>query len=418
MISGYFMKSPQRTFLETILRRLARWTIARYQPDVVGVTGSVGKTSTKDAIACVLRGHKQLRVSEGNLNNEVGLPLGILSESVVPKTIGGWVRMVAAACIRILARGKYPELLVLEYAADHPGDINYLTGIARPRIGVVTAVGEVPVHIEHYESADAVAREKSRLIEALPAAGFAILNYDDPRVRVMGEKTRAKVITYGFEEGAEVRVSNLETRIEGGIPAGISFKLEYGGSFVPVRMERVVGRAPAYAAAAAAAVGIAFGLHLVQVAEGISYYVAPKHRMKLLRGFQHMLILDDTYNASPLSMHEAVRTVSEIPGKRKVAVLGDMRELGKFSVAAHEYLGREAAEVFDVICTVGEYARFIAEGARKARQSKKHIVSYPSVEEAIAQVPGLLRKDDVVLVKGSRALELERLVEKLVYYEN
>ena len=303
---------------------------------------------------------------------------------------------------------------MLEYAADHPGDIKHLTGIVRPRIAVVTAVGEVPVHVEFYAGPEAVAQEKARLVEAVPASGFAILNADDPRVLAMRERTRGKVITYGLGEAADVRVEGFEVRMAGEVPAGISFKLAYGGSFVPVRMDRVGGRSAATAAAAAAAVGIAFGLHLVRIAEALSFCEPLPQRLAIKQGRDGILVLDDTYNASPLSMREAVETCRGIPRRRKVAILGDMRELGKFAVPAHEALGREAAEVFQGILAVGEYARFVVEGARRARVSKLRAVAAETVEQARARIAEFVQSNDLVLVKGSRALELERIVAELL----
>lgn len=407
-------KSRSRRLLELTVRLLARATLARYRPDIVGITGSVGKSSTKEAIACVLRGERRLRASAGNLNNEIGLPLAILSDA---RESGGalfWLRVCLQALARFMVRRPYPALLVLEYAADRPGDIRYLTEIARPRIAVVTAVGEIPVHVERYAGPEAVAREKARLVEAVPASGFAILNADDPHVLAMRERARGKVITFGWGEGADVRVEGFEVRAVNGVPAGISFKLAYGGSFVPVRLDRVLGRSAASAAAAAAAVGIAFGLHLVRIAEALSFLEPLPQRLVAAEGRNEILIIDDTYNASPLSMREAIATCRDLSGRRRVAILGDMRELGKFSVPAHEALGAEAAEVFSAILAVGEYARFTAEGARRARVPKLRVSAVGTVEEAIARLAGFISPRDLVLVKGSRALELERIVDQLL----
>ncbi len=407
------MKEKLIKILKWVLQILAKWTIRKYQPGIIGVTGSVGKTSTKEAVYVVLRFLRSTRVSSGNFNNEVGLPLTILGSWT---KIGGplfWCRVICASLLRLIFRVNYPEILVLEYGADRPGDIKYLLEIVKPQIGIVTAIGDIPVHVEFYSGPDAVTREKSRLVEALPATGFAILNFDDEAVLDMKERTRAHIMNFGFGEGAEVRITNFENRMENGRPAGIAFKLEYGGSFVPVRLEDSFGKAQAYAAAAAAAVGLAFGVNLVKIAEALSYYQAPEHRMKLLVGVKGTYIFDDTYNASPLSMHAAINTVKALGNMKKIAVLGDMLEIGKYAIEAHEEIGRIVAKVFDVLVVVGPRAKFIAESAHKSGMAKRSIWSFDTADGAKLKVQELIKKGDLILVKASRAMQLDKVVEEI-----
>ena len=403
----------KRDLLKKILAVLAKWTLRKYQPGIVGITGTVGKTSTKEAVVAVLRQIRRVRASSSNFNNEIGLPLTILGSW---EKIGGWffwIKVILVSFLRIFIGGSYPEILVLEYGADRPGDIRYLTELAKPQIGVVTAIGDIPVHVEFYTGPDAVAREKSRLVESLPAIGFSILNYDDEAVYEMKEKTRAHVITFGFGESAEVRINNFEYRSEDGKPLGISFKLEYGGSFVPVRIDNAFGKAQAYAAAAAASVGLAFGMNLVKISEALGYYQAPQRRGRMIPGVKETYIFDDTYNASPLSMHAAIDTIKSFKAKRKIAVLGDMLEIGKYAIEAHEQIGRFAEKVFDILVTVGPRAKFIAESANKAGMARKNIFSFDTADEAKITVQDILRKGDLVLVKASRALELDKIVEEI-----
>lgn len=409
------MKDQFLKILKWTLRLLARWTLRKYQPGVIGVTGSVGKTSTKEAIQCVLRNIRHVRASCGNFNNELGLPLTILGD--YPK-IGGWLfwcRVIGAAILRLIFRIKYPEILILEYAADKPGDIKYLLDIAKPQIAAVTAIGDIPVHVEFYSGPDAVAREKLRLIEALPATGFAVLNYDDEAVLGMKDKTRAHTMTFGFGDGAEVRITNFENRTENGRPAGLSFKLEYSGSFVPVRLEDCFGKAQAYAAAAAAAVGLVFGMNLVRISEALSYYQSPPRRQKIIPGVKGTYIIDDSYNASPLSMHAALETVKslKIGEGRKIGVLGDMLEIGKYTLEAHEEIGHLAAKVFDILVTIGPRAKFIADAANKTGLGKKYIFSFDTADEAKLKVQEIIKKGDLILVKASRAIALDKIVEEI-----
>lgn len=392
---------------------MARLTLKKYQPGIIGVTGSVGKTSTKEAIYAVLRTFRSVRVSSGSFNNEIGLPLTILGGWT---KIGGWffwLRIIGAAILRLIFRVDYPEILILEYGADRPGDIKYLLEIARPQIGVVTAIGDIPVHVEFYSGPDAVAREKGRLIEALPATGFAVLNFDDEAVLDMKERTRAHAMTYGFADGAEVRIVNLEHRKLDDRPGGIFFKLEYGGSFVPINLQDSFGKAQAYAAAAAAAVGLAFGANLAKIADALSYYQAPDHRMKLILGVKGTYIFDDSYNASPMSMHAAINTVKSLGKMRKVGVLGDMLEIGKYTIEAHEEIGRMAAKVFDILITVGPRAKFIGDSAHKSGLPRKKIFGFETADEAKLTVQELLKKRDLVLIKASRAMVLDKIVEEI-----
>ncbi|MEK9186168.1 MAG: Mur ligase family protein, partial [Patescibacteria group bacterium] len=354
------MKNQLIKILKWKLRLLAKLTIRKYQPGIVGITGSVGKTSTKEAVNVVLRSFRSVRASSGNFNNDIGLPLTILGNY---DRVGGvffWCQVILASCLRLLVRVNYPEVLILEYGADKPGDIKYLLEIAKPQIGIVTAIGDIPAHVEFYSGPETVAREKSRLVEAIGATGFTVLNFDDQAVLDMKERTRAHVVSYGFGEGSEMRITNFEHRLDNGRPAGISFKLEYGGSFVPVHLEDSYGKAQTYAAAAAAGVGIVFGLNLVKIAEALGYYQSPEHRMKLLVGVKGTYVLDDSYNASPASMHEALNTIRSLGKMRKIGVLGDMLEIGKYTIEAHEEIGRMAAKAFDALVTVGSRAKFIA----------------------------------------------------------
>src|SRR3989344_1627973 len=225
------MKLLLRKILLWILKELARLTILRYRPGVVGVTGTVGKTSTKLAIAAVVGSEREVRASRGNFNNEIGIPLTILGDW---KKIGGiffWVRVIMASIFRVIIKVRYPEILILEYAIDRPGDMKYLLGIVRPNVSVVTAVGEIPVHVEFFSGPEEVAREKGKLVECLPVAGYAVLNGDDDAVLDIQERTRAQVMTYGFSRGNSLQITSYEYRMEKNRPAGISFKLEHGGSF-------------------------------------------------------------------------------------------------------------------------------------------------------------------------------------------
>jgi UDP-N-acetylmuramoyl-tripeptide--D-alanyl-D-alanine ligase len=415
------------------LKWLAKLTLKRFKPEIIGVTGSAGKTSAKEAIYSVLNDFKPTRRNLGNFNTEIGLPLTILGSwtekqlrpmsrknktknkllSDFSKTML-FLRVFLASFFRLIFpfRLNYPKILVLEYAADRPGDIKYLLEIARPKTGVVSTIGDIPVHVEFYQDINSVIREKSRLIEVLPAKGYAILNADDANALSMAEKTRAKIVTFGFSQNADVRITNFEIKLdeETNKPIGISFKLENKDSFIPIRILNTIGRPQAYAAAAAACVGICHGLNLVQIESGLSKYSPPESRLNILFGINNSTIIDDSYNSSPIATQSAIEAIASINAKRKIAILGDMKELGNYADKAHSKIGELAGNVFDVLIAVGPLSKIIASGAKTAGLSEENIFWVNSASEAISIAKENIQKDDLVLIKGSLSIGLKEVV--------
>lgn len=408
-----------RSLLQTILQLLARATIAERKPAIVAVTGNVGKTSTKEAIGAVLGSHKNIRVSGGNLNNELGVPLTILGDWAEEYYTQGssiwlWSRILMRGILGLILPLKYPDILVLEYGADHPGDIARLAHMFKPTVGVVTAVGEIPVHVEYFSSPEGLAREKSNLVRALEAGDLAVLNFDDPVVYDMKEVTNAQVKTFGFGENATVRISNIDLNLdEKGRPTGINFKLHMNGSFVPMRINGSLGKAQAYASAAAALVGLHFGMNMVEVSQGLAHYQGVAGRLRVLEGIKDTVIIDDTYNAAPAAMHLALDTLQECSAPRKIAVLGDMLELGKYSVQAHQAVGNKVGGLVHMLVCVGEKAKFIADAAEN-QMDPKNIFTFHTSSDAKEKVQELLLPGDLVLVKGSQGMRMEKIVEEIM----
>jgi len=421
-----------RRFLLSVLAYLARAVVRRQRPTIVGVTGSVGKTSTRDAIRVVLAADRNVRSSPKNYNNEIGLPIAIIGGDAPGRSPFRWcaavIRGIALACVRTL---RYPDVLVLEYGADHPGDIAYLTRIAGPSVAVVTEVGVA--HTEFFRSVDRVIAEKRRLITSLPRDGVAVLNRDAEDVFAMRDRTRARVVTYGFHEDAEVR--GLEYQVTHGhaelvnqaisesgrntatppSPMGIAFKVSAGGSTVPIHLTGCLGRGHASAALAATAVGLASGMHLVEIAHALAAYESPPGRMRLLPGVKRTTILDDTYNSSPLAATVAVDALADVTAGRKIAVLGDMLELGPLTKHVHEHVGELiAARGIDILVTVGEASRSTAASARAAGLPADRVIEFHVALEAGRFVQDLLQPGDVVLVKGSQGMRMERVVKELM----
>ncbi|MEK9194935.1 MAG: UDP-N-acetylmuramoyl-tripeptide--D-alanyl-D-alanine ligase, partial [Patescibacteria group bacterium] len=359
----------KKSILQNMLARLARAMICKYRPLVIAVTGSVGKTSARMAIFHLLKDTRRTRTAEKNYNNEIGVPLTILGIDHQGRRVSVWIWSLVRVWMRSMVFTRaYPEILVLEYGVDRPGDMDYLVSIARPDIAVVTAIGDVPAHVEFFKDAEALAAEKAKLVQALSVDGYAILNHDDYAVYDMKEKTKAHVMTYGFEEHADMRIVHYELRVTkdqklGDIPEGITMKMQYGGSVVPARLHRVFGTPACYAAAAAAIVGLVLNKNMVEISEALAQYEPPPGRLRLLKGIKNSFILDDTYNASPEAMRVALDTLAELPGKRKIAVLGDMLEIGTYTEAAHRSIGDKVAQCADMLVTVGSRAKFIADEA-------------------------------------------------------
>ncbi len=426
-----------KKILQKILFILAVRTLRRYTPTIVGITGSVGKTSTKEAVYTVLRWKFLVRKSEGNFNNEIGVPLTILGLPHCGKNIFCWAMGFFRVFFRLIVHDRaYPEILILEMGADHPGDIEYLVRLAPPHIGIITAIVEVPVHVEFYSGPEEIVKEKSKLISALPSDGLAIINADDNRLADIRKNSplttdlptaeKAKVVTFGFRDRVSVRIMAIEFLTEysrglhSEIPDGIIVTIQNEGITTRIKLHGTFGKPSAYAVASAFCVGLRFKLTAGEIARALEHYSAPPGRAKLIKGIKGSLILDDTYNSSPSALHEALATLHELPAKRKIAVLGDMLELGKFSEEAHLAAAYEVAEIADMLIAVGSYARLLAEGALSGGIENAKVLPREAVhtfrtsDEAGKFLDPCIREGDLILVKGSQGIRMERVVEEIM----
>ena len=364
------------------LQKSARFWRQQLDIRVIGITGSVGKSTTKELVAAVLeQGYSTLK-NVGNLNNEIGLPLTMLR----------------------LSPGH--QRAVLEMGFYVPGEIAFLCEIAKPQVGVITNIGTV--HAERAGSQEAIAKGKAELVQSLPPApgGTAILNFDDPLVREMAKQTKARVFYYGLEPRADLWADE----IEGLGLEGIRFRLHYKNETLYVRVP-LIGRHSVHTALRATAVGLVEGLTWQDIIEGL-HSGHTQLRLVAVRSENGALLLDDTYNASPQSMLAALNLLDEMNG-RKIAVLGDMLELGPYERVGHEKVGVRAAEVADEIITVGERARMIAFAARQSWFPKQAIIELENTDQAIEILREHVKENDVVLVKGSRGMQMERIVATL-----
>jgi UDP-N-acetylmuramoyl-tripeptide--D-alanyl-D-alanine ligase len=349
---------------------------------IVGVTGSSGKTSTKEMIAAVLRRKFRTQATQGNLNNHIGVPLTLLN------------------------LGRADEWGVVEMGMNHPGEIAPLAALARPQVSVITNIGRT--HIEHFQDVSEIAEEKAEIIAALPADGAAVLNADDAWTSRIRSRTHARIILAGLHRDADWRAEHVVIH-----PEGIRFELNHQGKKAPVLLP-FYSRVMVNNALLAAAVGGEAGLALDEIAEGLASVKLPGHRMELI-SHNSGWILNDAYNANPDSMKAALATLKEFPeAKRRVAVLGSMGELGAHSDNLHEEVGAAAAESgMDHLIAVGPGASFLKAGAVAAGYPGGQISLAQDAPEALAIYRELALPGDTLLIKGSRFMKLERVAQEL-----
>lgn len=413
------MKQIALRILQAVVRLCARMIVARYKPTIVAITGSAGKTSTKEAIYAALSRFKRVRKSAKNFNNELGVPLAIIGEweRISSPAFFFWLRVIGSAISQILfPSSTYPEVLVLEYGADRAGDIDRLMDIARPDIAVISAIGSIPVHVEFYAAGvEGVVREKSKLATKLPAGKCVFLNADDIHTPEIMKRTRARVETFGFSENATMRVFQFNHIYDKSTIRGALCKVQKEGSIVPVTLPAVFSVSHGYAVTAALLVAGEFGINMVSAGEALSdAYEVAEGRSRIIPGIKHTQIIDETYNSSPLALETALKTLSLITSRRKIAVLGDMLELGDYSLKAHEKAGKQIVGAVDILITVGPRARFIGNNAKKDGMKEDAVYIFETAQEAKKVLQDIMKEGDIILVKGSRAIGLDIVLEEIV----
>ena len=364
------------------LQQIAAFWRRRFNVRVIGITGSVGKSTTKELTAEILSKRFRTLKNQGNLNNEIGLPL------------------------TLLRLGPGYQCVVLEMGFYEPGDIDLLCRIAQPQVGVLTNIGTV--HASRAKSQEAIARGKSELVQALPASpiGTAILNKDDPLVVPMQEQTKATVFFYGLDPSADLWADQIESQGLDGIRFRIHFMNESFNMQAPL-----IGRHSIHTILRAISVALIEGLTWGEIITGL-HHASSQLRLVVVQTRHGALLLDDTYNASPESMLASLNLLNELPG-RKIAVLGGMNELGLYELSGHQKVGMRAAEVADEMITYRENARMIHDAARDTGFPAAHLNHFQSEEEVINYLDKTLRTGDVVLVKGAHSLRMDNIVQAL-----
>lgn len=397
-IYGKILFNMFKNHLQSYLRFWARKYLNRVKPKVIAITGSVGKTSAKNAIFEVLRIEfgQNVRKSEGNLNTETGVPLAVLGFKKAPKNVLSWLLLSIILPFRIFSNSK-TKILVLEFAADKPGDIEYLTGFIKPDIGVITSIGHS--HFEMFGTLEKVIEEKTLLINKLPENGYAVINLDDENISKLDLNGNWQTKTFGIEKEADINAQNITTEIID-YKAVTKFQICAKERF-QVELHTLGRETNIYPALIATAIADIFNISKDRIVIGLANIKSEKHRMEIFHGKNDSIILDDCYNASPSSTKAALRTLKVLPAKRKLAVLGDMLELGSIKEKAHKIIGEYSLEIVDEVLTYGKLAEIY--GGK----------NFKSKEELINYLLSNIRENDIILIKASRGMKFEVIVDAL-----
>ena len=421
-IGGSIIKKSMLKLLQNYLAACVRRAVARERPKVIAVAGSVGKSSTKEAVAVAgaayVEGARVL-VSPKNYNNELGVPLAILRSQAPGRSVFAWLHVIIKAALTAVGILRINATsLVLEFGTDHLGDIDYLISVVHPEIAVLTAIS--PEHTEFLGDLEAVANEELSLVRCLKPDGIAILNADDALVMRGRGLTEATVLTFGECEEADVRLVSAEIAVdEQDLSAsGLDVNIIAFGSAARFRMRGVFGKPHARAAAAALALMYAMDIDFHESVERLKEYRGMLGRTRIIEGIKHTALLDDSYNSSPLAAESAVRGLAYFPcneGKKRIAALGDMLELGSLAEGAHRDLGGLVAELgIDMLVACGKLAHVIAEGAQARGMSEDSIFVFPDSAAGGLFIQERLREGDVVLIKGSQGARMEKITKELM----
>lgn len=391
------MKTILKKIISEILILESRLILKKYKPFIIAVTGSVGKTSTKDAIYTVLAGKYKVRKSEKSYNSEFGVPLTILGRPSGWNSPRIWLGTIFHGLELFLFSNEYPKYLVLEVGADHPGDIRNITKWLHPHVAIITKVGKIPVHVEFFKNPEEVAIEKEYLAKGLVSGGTLILSKEDDIVSRMSAPQAGKTLYFGSEN-----IQNVEIAYEGR-PIGMRMTITLDGETRTTVTRGVLGDHHVFPLIIAIMTGKEVGMTLDEAIRAFEQHKPPLGRMNVLPGKNGMTIIDDTYNSSPDALQSALNTLRTVTGPRRVAILGDMLELGKYAVEEHKKAGEQARTCADLVISVG----------LRARGMHAHHHFNTSIEGA-EKIPALLKEGDIVLVKGSQGVRMERISKVLL----
>lgn len=394
------------------LRWLAQRQLDQFHPVVIAVTGSVGKTTTKSAVAIALGAQLDVRTAKKNYNNEFGVPLAVLGESSPGKNLWEWAKLFH----RQLVVKTFPTHLVLEFGADKPGDIQALCDFVKPHVAVLTAIS--PVHVSNYPNFGALAEEKATLGDNVAVDGLVVLNVDDSTLKLMQGRFAAPTVTYG-RMGKQAKITDIYVKIINDNAVMTKAQIDVEGEIVNLELKNCLGDAPVSACAAALLVAHHFDVSLNDAAKALNEgFVPAPGRMRPLAGIKNTLILDDTYNAAPASVMAGLDVLKLFtvgrPDMRRIAVLGKMAELGQYSESEHVTVGRRVADVADIFVATGLEMADAANEAERAGMKKGSVIRVNDAVEAGRWLDANVHEGDIVFVKGSQSARMEKAVKDII----
>jgi UDP-N-acetylmuramoyl-tripeptide--D-alanyl-D-alanine ligase len=385
---------------------------------VIGITGSVGKSSAKKAIYEILKKKYKVYCDKSCYSADISIPLAIIGLESGGHSVDKWIRIIFKTISSLIKKNDYPDVIILEMGVNKPNDMKKMLAAAKLDIGIITSIGNFPSHTEYFKDAKQIVREKFLLARSLGKKDLAILNLDDELIKELSGSVKAEIITYGFGESADIRAEEIlsggkKFRTEDG-SMGMRFKISFKGTTMPFRLPYALGRGQIYSALSAVAIGIRFGFNLVEMSEILSSYQPLAGRMKIIKGVNGSLIIDDTFNSNPNSALSALETIKKLEAPRKIAVLGDMLELGERCEAGHKEVGKDVARSVDFLFTYGDKSKTIGQQAQKNEMKEENIFHFENIEELIDLLKKAIQAGDIILIKGSRAMHMEKIVREIM----
>lgn len=405
--------------IKSLLRYEAQLVLAKYKPKVIAIIGGVGKTSTKDAVYLVISRNFFVRKSEKSFTAELGIPLTIIGSPIGNGSLFQWLKNILLGFKLLVWKSRYPQYLILEIDADKPGDLEAVSVFLKPDILIVTAIGDVPPHVELFSNTESYLVEEKFLIDAVKPQGTVIYNKDDLKTEELLNNIDLKKLSCGTGLESIIRGSDFSIIYTGDEkqrkPIGLSFDILHKSEKYSISILGSIGVHNEYACLLAFAVGVELNLNPLEIVASLNKFTSPPGRMRLILGLHDMVIIDDSYNSSPIALTQAIEVLSKIISHgKKIAVLGDMLELGKYSAEAHRKIARLLKDrVSNVIC-VGLRMRKVSEELLNLGFDESKIISVDRSDEAGKKLQNILEEGDIILIKGSQAMRMERVVEEVM----
>lgn len=407
------MKTLFKKIIYTILKWEAILVLKRFKPRIIGVAGSVGKTSTKDAIYASLKDFVVIRKNQKSFNSEIGVPLTVLGLETGYTSPRVWLKNILEG-FKVIFSKDYPEWLVLEFGTDRPGDMKKLISWIKLDYAVFTRFPEVPVHAENFTKAQDVNDEDAQMMFGLKKEGVLVLNADDTLIAELALKSTFKTLWYGFNAKKNgVGVSHIDMQYRDSKVVGQHIKINFGSNSVPFTITGALGIQHTYPILASLVVAKDLGINVLDVLQSLNSYKVPCGRMNILEGTEGITLIDDTYNSSPIAVELAIKTISQIQADTRIVILGDMAELGKYMQAEHKKVAHILKEQgITHLITIGNRAELISEEAQEIGVS--NVFPALSHEDAATKALEWAKGNTVILIKGSQSARMEKVTYLLL----